>query len=112
MGRGDLPFQLESWVNLHDRGGFNFLHIHDGTLLSGVFYLQVPSGSGDLVFRDPRPGVLNASFKGSDVNGHSDVHLRPETGLVVIFPSWLEHYVEPHENDIVRISISFNALKI
>jgi hypothetical protein len=34
----------------------------------------------------------------------------PEAGLVVLFPNWLDHYVEPHENDISRIALSFNAL--
>ena len=40
MGRDGTPFSLQSWVNLHDRGGFNFLHLHEGSLLSGSFYLQ------------------------------------------------------------------------
>jgi len=110
MGAAKIGFHLESWINMHDKGGFNFLHLHDGCLLSGVFYLQVPAGSGDLVFRDPRPGVLHSPFKGNDANGHNDVHLRPETGLVALFPSWLEHYVEPHGSDTPRIAISFNAL--
>jgi len=110
MGVPRIGFRLESWVNMHDRGGFNFLHLHDGCLLSGVFYLQVPQGSGDLVFRDPRPGVLNSYLKGNGANAYSDVRLTPETGLVALFPSWLEHYVEPHGSDVPRIAISFNAL--
>ncbi len=110
MAQGESAFRLESWINIHDRGGFNFLHMHDGALLSGVFYLQVPEGSGSLVFRDPRPGPINASFKGAGANAHNEVQLRPETGLVVLFPHWLEHYVEPHQSDIPRIAISFNVL--
>jgi len=109
MGQGGLAFQLRSWVNLHDRGGFNFLHMHDGSLLSGSFYLKVPAGSGALCFRDPRPGVLHGSVKGSVPNGHADVHLKPSTGLLVLFPWWMEHYVEPHESDEPRICIAFNA---
>jgi hypothetical protein len=34
MGVAGIPFDLQSWVNLHDRGGFNFLHVHEGCLLS------------------------------------------------------------------------------
>lgn len=109
MGRTGEPFQLQSWVNLHDRGGFNFLHLHEGSLLSGSFYLKVPAGSGALVFRDPRPGVIHGAIKGSVPNGHADVHLTPSTGLLVLFPCWLEHYVEPHESDEPRICIAFNA---
>ena len=111
MGTPNLSFVLESWVNMHDRGGFNFAHIHDGCLLSGAFYLQVPEGSGPLVLRDPRPGVVNSRLKGPGANGHNDVQLRPETGLLVMFPSWLEHFVEPHGSDTPRIAISFNALQ-
>jgi uncharacterized protein (TIGR02466 family) len=109
MGRSREAFTLQSWVNLHDRGGFNFLHMHEGSLLSGSFYLKVPAGSGALAFRDPRPGVLHGVIKGSVPNGHADVHLKPSTGLLVLFPCWMEHYVEPHESDEPRICIAFNA---
>ena len=111
MGFPDAAFGLQSWANMHDRGGFNFLHMHEGCLLSGTFYLQVPEGSGNLVFRDPRPGVLNSFAKGSAPNAYRDVQLRPEAGLIVLFPHWLEHFVEVHTNDTPRIAIPFNAVK-
>lgn len=110
MGIPDLPFDLQSWVNLHDRGGFNFLHVHEGSLLSGSFYLQVPPGSGKFVFRDPRPGVVHGYVKGAVPNGYSDIRLTPEAGLLVLFPCWMEHFVEPHESDQPRITIAFNAI--
>jgi uncharacterized protein (TIGR02466 family) len=109
MGQGERAFYLQSWVNLHDRGGFNFLHLHEGSLLSGSFYLQVPPGSGQFVFRDPRPGVIHGYVKGGVPNGHADIHLAPSEGLLVLFPCWMEHYVEPHDNDEPRITIAFNA---
>jgi uncharacterized protein (TIGR02466 family) len=110
MGVAGVPFELQSWVNLHDRGGFNFLHVHEGCLLSGSFYLKVPPGSGKFVFRDPRPGVVHGYVKGAVPNGYSDIHLTPEAGLLVLFPCWMEHFVEPHESDEPRIVIAFNAL--
>jgi len=109
MGQGERDFELQSWVNLHDRGGFNFLHLHEGSLLSGSFYLSVPEGAGDFVFRDPRPGVIHGYVKGGVVNGHADIHLTPSAGLLVLFPCWIEHYVETHEGEEPRISIAFNA---
>jgi uncharacterized protein (TIGR02466 family) len=109
MGQGGRKFELQSWVNMHDRGGFNFLHLHEGSLLSGGFYLRVPPGSGQFVIRDPRPGVIHGYVKGGVPNGHADVHLTPSAGLLVLFPCWMEHYVEPHESDEPRIMIAFNA---
>jgi uncharacterized protein (TIGR02466 family) len=109
MGQDNIDFSLQSWVNMHDRGGFNFLHVHEGSLLSGTFYLSVPQGSGQFVFRDPRPGVIHGYVKGAVPNGHGDVHLTPSAGLLVLFPCWMEHYVEPHNSDEPRIAIGFNA---
>lgn len=111
MGLGDLAFHLQSWINMHDRGGFNFLHAHEGSLLSGSFYLKVPHGSGKFVFRDPRPGVVHGYLKGAVPNGYSDIHLAPDAGLLVLFPCWMEHYVEPHDSDEPRIVIAFNAVR-
>lgn len=110
MGVSGIPFDLQSWVNLHDHGGFNFLHVHEGCLLSGSFYLQVPQGSGRFVFRDPRPGVVHGYVKGAVPNGYSDIQLTPEAGLLVLFPCWMEHYVEPHDGGEPRIVIAFNAV--
>lgn len=109
MGMPDPVFDLDSWANVHDRGGFNFLHMHDGCLISGCFYVQAPPGSAGLRFRDPRPGVLNSYAKGPGPNANADVDIAPDPGMLVIFPHWLEHYVEPHESDAPRISIAFNA---
>jgi uncharacterized protein (TIGR02466 family) len=109
MGQGNRKFDLQSWVNLHDRGGFNFLHAHEGSLLSGGFYLQVPPGSGHFVFRDPRPGVIHGYAKGGFPNAYGDIHLTPSAGLLVLFPCWMEHYVEPHNSDEPRIMIAVNA---
>lgn len=110
MGAAGFGYGLESWINIHDEGGFNFLHVHEGSYLSGCFYLQIPAGSGNLFFRDPRPGVVHGLFKGFAANGYRDVSLKPEDGLLVLFPSWLEHFVEPHEGHEPRIVIAFNAV--
>ena len=112
MGARDVPFRLQSWINLHDRGGFNFLHVHEGSLLSGSFYIKVPPGSGRFVFRDPRPGVIHGYVKGAVPNGYRDIQLTPEPALLVLFPCWMEHFVEPHDSDEPRITIAFNANEV
>lgn len=106
----DIRFGIQSWINIQDDGGFNFLHAHCGALLSGCFYIEVPKGSGNLVLKDPRPTLMSASGMGLDTV--NDIALAPEAGLLRIFPAWLEHLVEPHEGGQPRIVLSFNAVKL
>jgi uncharacterized protein (TIGR02466 family) len=109
MGLPNPAFELESWVNVNDRGGYNIQHMHYG-MISGCFYLRAPEGAGSIVFRDPRLAVETSYLKGPGINSFMDFPIQPETGMLLLFPSWLHHRVEPHNNDIPRISISFNAL--
>ncbi len=112
MGCHGLAFDLQSWINVHDKGGFNFLHVHEGSYLSGTFYVRVPPGAGGLMFRDPRPGVIHGALKGAAANGYRDIRLQPEDGLLVLFPCWLEHFVEPHAGEASRMAIAFNAVQV
>lgn len=102
---GDTPFELESlWANLNFPNAFNMSHIH-GAEISGVFYVKVPEGdSGRLVLVDPRTRVNMSEKRLRSLNFPID----PKEGTFVLFPSWLEHYVEPNKSDDIRISISFN----
>lgn len=106
----EFPIQCEAWVNLLERGSYNAAHVHQGALMSGTFYLTVPEGSGNLVFRDPRPGVVLSPFRGEGVNSARQVQLSPQEGLLVIFPNWLEHEVAFHEADTPRVAIAMNAM--
>ena len=91
------------------------------TLLVGSFivgiafsaYVKVPKNSGNLILIDPRiRRVKNRSdrFIKSFDNPftHSMYFLNPSEGKFVIFPSYLEHYVEPNLTQETRISISGN----
>jgi hypothetical protein len=110
MGQQGRTFTLLSWASRQERGGFDFPRVQEGALLSGLVFLQAPSGSGAFVLRDPRPGALQSPFKGAGANAHSDIRVKPEAGLVLLFPHWLETYAEPHGNDTPRIAIGFNAV--
>ena len=105
MGQQGRNFILRSSFEIHGRGGFTFPRVEHNVLLSGMFFLQAPQGSGSLVFRDPRPGMLH-----SPLTPQNDVRMQPEVGLVIVFPHWLEHYAEPHGSDTPRIALSFKAL--
>lgn len=91
----------EMWGNINNKYCYNAAHIH-GQALSGVFYLQVPPNSGNLIFCNPAVRSDGRLFRNPNYT------VAPENLACIIFPSWLEHYVEPNLSDQQRISISFN----
>ena len=90
------------WANINNYKDCNGQHRHGGTL-AGVFYCSVPKNSGRLVLVDPRNiGVHDAP------NNARNFPVNPEPLSLIIFPSWLDHYVEPNMSNEPRISLSFN----
>jgi len=98
--RGDLEI-IEMWAMINDKYNFNASHVHEG-IVSGVFYLQIPEDSGRLILMNP---VIRSQ---SHPIRFRDFPIDPERLVCIIFPSWLEHYVEPSNSNEKRIAISFN----
>jgi hypothetical protein len=63
--------------------------------------------SGILEFLDPRAGAEAVSAPGDPYG--EPFRVRPQAGLLVVFPSWLYHWVHPYAGETPRIAISFNA---
>ena len=98
----------QMWACINKRNDQNLIHSHTNNYdLSGVFYLNVPGDSGDIVFRDPRPGANHAPRRLFKDDGDSEF-FTPSEGLIILFPSYLEHFVLPNRSDGDRISMSFN----
>lgn len=98
----NIPPVIQSlWGNINYKNNFNAHHTHEGWL-SGVFYLQTPPNSGRLIFVNP---MIRSERTLISCKNYPIV---PQTLACIIFPSWLEHYVEPSASDTTRISMSFN----
>ena len=120
MIRGSVPaFNLaqhdvegEGWVNVNGNGAFNAPHGHGAYLWSGVYYVQVPpettGKSGMLEFLDPRSITTAANNLRPDVFAPK-FQVSPVAGQMMIFPSYLVHWVYPNEEQMERVSIAFNA---
>lgn len=103
-------FGMEAWGNIQDPGGYNKLHIHREAIVSGVFYLKTPEGSGAISFMDPRPGALYSRPFQHPHNSYKEILMKAEQGLFLAFPNWLQHSVEPNAADSARYSIAVNAV--
>ncbi|MEL0208767.1 MAG: TIGR02466 family protein [Gammaproteobacteria bacterium] len=102
---------IYSWVNINKKSNRNerHCHMHSDTLLSGVFYVKYPENSGSIRFYDPRGHLIQTQ---KDYiyyyDGYAYNYIYPKNNLLVLFPPWLEHDVEPNESTEDRISIAFN----
>lgn len=98
------------WSIVSYQGAYNKRHHHPNSLISGVLYADAPEGSGALILTEPRYGKLMENRVGRDKDAllHKDQRIIPETGRLVIFPSYLEHEVELTKSTSPRVIYSFN----
>ena len=101
------------WVYFMQSGDFNPLHTHGGDY-SFVIFVDVPKkldeeiknfeGSGT------KPGYLQFEYGTTSrptwaTTGHA---IKPETGMMYIFPALLQHWVVPYKSKCTRVSVSGN----
>jgi uncharacterized protein (TIGR02466 family) len=99
------------WVNLLRGPGHHSAHIHPHSIISGTLYVEVPKGSGDIQFEDPRlPMMMAAPTRRTDAPDELQpfVTVQPRPGLLLLWESWLRHEVLPGAGRGERLSISFN----
>lgn len=106
---GHEPVVHSAWSNVQGRGEFVRTHMHPWSAFSGVFYASVDDEAGDLYFEDPRPAHKSLLFPSIGRENRALVRFHPRPGLMVVFPSWLEHYTDPSRSDALRVCLSFNA---
>ena len=110
--RPSIKVKIQAWVNVHDHNGYNKPHIHSGCIISGIYYLSVPEGSGSLVVEDPRPQAVFHNLNGLCFSDFEEYRatIPPEEGMLIFFPSWLSHCTEPSRAESPRISIPINVV--
>jgi uncharacterized protein (TIGR02466 family) len=91
------------WVNIMEEGCTHPLHIHPKSIISGTFYLKIPTQASAIRFEDPRYGLfMNRPAQSTHVS------IAAKSGDLLLFESWLRHDVPLNFSKEPRISISFN----
>jgi len=109
----EAKLSIAAWATICRTGAYHAPHSHPDSAWSGVYYVDSGSGSpgqplsGVLEFLDPRAGVEAVTAPGDPYG--EPFRIRPQAGLLVIFPSWLYHWVHPYAGQTPRIAVSFNA---
>lgn len=102
-----------AWANVSRADSYRKIHNHEACTWSGVYYVKSDLvkersvSSGNIEFMDPRMLCISAELPNSSFG--SRVRVVPRAGRLVIFPNWLLHYVNPVEDDSLRICIAFNV---
>ncbi len=115
-----VSWKMNAWANVNRAGHGNEFHTHPGAYWSASYYVDDggiaddPALGGEFEIQDPR-GVAPAMYAphlafavpGGQSVGASEL-IRPEAGLLLLFPSWLSHGVRPYAGSMARISIAMN----
>ena len=98
------------WAVINKKNSSNAMHIHSNNYISAAYYVKAPKNCGDIVFYDPRFAATYRYPKISKTNklNSNMVSFQPKEGMLVLFPSYLQHSVNVNKTDEERIVISFN----
>lgn len=101
-------WEFASWATVLNFQGNLTPHIHLDGYVSGVYYAQLPENMGN-----DEAGYLELGRPPADfplVQSTDLVPIKPEEGLMVLFPSYFYHRTIPFEADRQRISIAFDTM--
>jgi hypothetical protein len=106
--RGSTRFNGGWSVRLH-RDGYHTSHVHPRGWISSACYIELPdcmrsgrTGEGALSFG--APGMLTTPSLPAELS------VRPEAGLLVLFPSYFWHGTLPFHSDQPRLTVAFDAV--
>ena len=98
------------WSIINRSDATNARHIHSNNCISAAYYVKAPENCGNIIFHDPRsepvyyhPKIANPNKLNTNI-----ISIKPEEGLLVLFPSYLHHSVDANNSNEDRIVISFN----
>ena len=98
------------WAIINTKGSLNQKHHHSNSDLSAAYYVSAEENCGDIIFYDPRPAKVykHPIAKEANILNATINSISPEQGMLILFPSYLEHSVDPNLSEHKRIVISFN----
>mgnify|MGYP003113401691 FL=1 len=92
-----------SWVQSYKKNNYHIIHTHPNSVYSGIIYIK--GCDNGTKFLHPYGGMLEAvSNRFNHIFDNKFVE-----NTMILFPSFVSHYVEKHTSKNERIVISFNT---
>ena len=98
-----------SWSCLLRPQGFHVNHIHSDGWISSAFYVDIPKAAAN---HETREGwfKLGESNLGLGANDKPERFVKPERGMLVLFPSFFWHGTVPFGGSDTRLTVAFDAV--
>jgi len=99
----------QSWLNWTQPGQYHHRHTHSNSLISGCFYVNANKDTDRIFFYSDAYKRIKISPEEHNAYNSNSWCCSVGSGDLVLFPSELEHMVQPVKGDDTRISLAFNA---
>lgn len=111
LARRPAETQVACWANIIDQGGFQDVHFHPPSWLSGVYYPRLPAAVNDPARKPEGWLEFGRAYYMLDAKGEPPLRLvQPKPGLIVLFPAYFGHRTIPFDTDEKRISVAFDVM--
>jgi len=112
VGTAPSDWRLSIWSVILTEAGHQAPHIHEQGWLSGVYYARVPDAIG--VSPEDPAGWIEFGQPQEVYHARHAPPLRlvrPEEGLMVLFPSYFFHRTVPTGSTELRVSVAFDVIR-
>lgn len=96
-----------SWINVYIKKDYQEWHDHENSVISAVYYAANP-GSSEILFKSPIKDMLPMRNVTYNELSRRQIGYEPECNSMVIFRSYLEHMVTPHDSEKPRVTAAYN----
>ena len=108
-------FFTESWINISGKGGYQKVHNHSNSIISGTLYLKSEKGHPPLEFKKQKmefePFIsLTEHYEKGNPNTASTLGFPCTEDSMIIFNSHLYHGHEANKLESDRVGLSWNGL--
>ena len=108
-GSDDNYHCTEGWYNIYSSSRYQEYHVHPNSIFSAVYFMKVGEDSQGLHIKRPdNGGMIPPKNKKRDTPYNQEVIIAPpQERTVIIFRSYLEHWVPPSNLKTDRVTVAF-----
>ena len=104
-----------SWFTKTHKGEQSPMHDHKNCVFSAVYYYgDYDDKVGNLIFKNPIVNLTSYRLNVGKSNKFNtyDIEITPQSGSLLIFPSYVSHKIDVHKSEIPRLSLAFNMIPV